>query len=203
MIRNVLKFLILAAVFGYSTHAALAQPRYAKMTDTVFDVGDLIQLDFEFRFPLSGLNNCGSFLCCDSNRYTDFSNLIAFIKSHPNLILEISSHTDWRGSAASNLDLSQRRANSIVQCMIREQGIDSTQVKAVGYGREKPRTMFTCDGNYWVYPDDSLALNCEEMPEFVTLSNDYINQFKATKVLFERLHQFNRRVEVKIVGIRE
>lgn len=148
MIRNVLKFLILAAVFGYSTHAALAQPRYAKMTDTVFDVGDLIQLDFEFRFPLSGLNNCGSFLCCDSNRYTDFSNLIAFIKSHPNLILEISSHTDWRGSAASNLDLSQRRANSIVQCMIREQGIDSTQVKALGYGRKKPRFVYFCNRNY-------------------------------------------------------
>jgi hypothetical protein len=30
-------------VFGYSTRAIYAQPRYAKMTDTVFHVGDLIQ----------------------------------------------------------------------------------------------------------------------------------------------------------------
>jgi outer membrane protein OmpA-like peptidoglycan-associated protein len=118
------------------------------------------------------------------------------------LILEIGVHTDWRGSAASNLDLSQRRANVVVDCMVREYGIDSTQVKAVGYGREKPRLVYWCNNNYWAYLNDSLSAFCPE-PELIELNNDYINQHKANKLLFERLHQFNRRVEVKIVGIRE
>lgn len=207
MIRNVLKFLILAVVFGYSTRAIFAQPRYAKMTDTVFHVGDLIQHRYEQRFSLGPHFKTKAQMAgiedSDSVRMSHFLELVSFIKSHPELILEIGSHTDWRGNATSNIELSQRRTQALVDFMIREYSIDSTQVKAVGYGREKPRTMFSCNGSYWVYPDDSLSLNCEETPEFVTLTNDYINQFKATKGFFERLHQFNRRVEVKIIGIRE
>jgi len=86
--------------------------------------------------------------------------------------------------------------------MTREFGVDSTQIIAVGYGREKPRFVYWCNNNYWDYLDDSLSAVCPE-PELIELNNDYINQHKANKVLFERLHQFNRRVEVKIVGIRE
>ncbi len=198
--------LLVSFLLLFGVGEIVAQPRYAKMTDTVFHVGDLIQHRFEARHALctryKTICEEGGVRNEPTSNIQLFLELVQFIKSHPNLILEISSHTDWRGSAASNLDLSQRRANSIVQCMFREYGIDSTQVKAVGYGREKPRTMFTCKGHYWVYPDDSIAQNCEENPELITLTNDYINQFKENKVLFERLHQFNRRIEVKVVGIR-
>ncbi len=181
------------------------EPRYAKMTDTVFHVGDLIQhgyypiyvlRPYPMRFPDE---NCAA---DDEKGFLHFLELVEFIKSHPSLILEIGVHTDWRGSAASNLDLSQRRANVVVDCMVREYGIDSTQVKAVGYGREKPRLVYWCNNNYWAYLNDSLSAFCPE-PELIELNNDYINQHKANKLLFERLHQFNRRVEVKVVGIRE
>lgn len=201
------KAIIVSFLLTFVLGNCIAQTRYVKMTDTVFHVGDLIQHKFEARHALcpryKTICEEGGVINEPTSNIQLFLELAQFIKSHPNLIFEIGVHTDWRGSAASNLDLSQRRANSIVQCMTGEYGVDSTQVKAVGYGREKPRTMFTCNGHYWVYPDDSIALNCEENPELITLTNDYINQFKASKVLFERLHQFNRRLEVKIVGIRE
>jgi hypothetical protein len=86
--------------------------------------------------------------------------------------------------------------------MIREHSIDSSQVRAKGFGRSEPLTIYLCKEEYYPYPD-LVPDSCAQICDTVTMTNEYINQFKANKALFERLHQFNRRVEVKVVGIRE
>jgi peptidoglycan-associated lipoprotein len=59
--------------------------------------------------------------------------LIDMMKKSENLRIAINAHTDSRGSDAFNLDLSQRRAQSVVNYLI-ENGIDSARLEAKGYG---------------------------------------------------------------------
>jgi peptidoglycan-associated lipoprotein len=59
--------------------------------------------------------------------------LIDMMKKSENLIIAINSHTDSRGSDEYNLDLSQRRAQSVVNYLI-ENGIDSARLQAKGFG---------------------------------------------------------------------
>ncbi len=51
--------------------------------------------------------------------------------------LRIEGHTDSRGSADSNLKLSQARAESVRQYFI-DKGIDAARLTAIGYGEERP-----------------------------------------------------------------
>lgn len=62
--------------------------------------------------------------------------LIQTLKDNPNITIELMSHTDSRGTAKSNIDLSQRRAQSVVDYLI-SQKIDPTRLKAKGYGETK------------------------------------------------------------------
>lgn len=56
---------------------------------------------------------------------------------NPQIIIELSSHTDSKGSDAYNLKLSDERAQSVVKYMI-EKGIMAKRLKAKGYGETKP-----------------------------------------------------------------
>ncbi len=56
---------------------------------------------------------------------------------NPDLIVEIASHTDNKGSDEYNLKLSQKRAESVVNYLI-SKGIKSERLKAKGYGETIP-----------------------------------------------------------------
>jgi peptidoglycan-associated lipoprotein len=55
---------------------------------------------------------------------------------YPDMVIELSSHTDSRGKDNYNLDLSQRRANSAKQYLV-QRGIDDKRIKPVGYGEKR------------------------------------------------------------------
>jgi len=55
---------------------------------------------------------------------------------YPDMVIELSSHTDSRGNDAYNADLSQRRANSAKR-YLEIRGIDPNRVRAVGYGESR------------------------------------------------------------------
>ncbi|AKJ02477.1 putative repeat protein (TIGR01451 family) [Archangium gephyra] len=62
----------------------------------------------------------------------------AVLRANPQLTkVRIEGHTDSQGNDASNLDLSQRRANSVRRFLV-EQGIAAERLEAVGYGETKP-----------------------------------------------------------------
>jgi outer membrane protein OmpA-like peptidoglycan-associated protein len=63
--------------------------------------------------------------------------VVEYLKANPDKKIELSSHTDMRGSAEYNMRLSQRRANSAVSYII-SQGIDMVRVMAKGYGMTRP-----------------------------------------------------------------
>ena len=49
----------------------------------------------------------------------------------------VEGHTDGMGSDAFNLELSMRRASSVVD-YLRGHGVDATRLEAKGYGKQKP-----------------------------------------------------------------
>ena len=61
----------------------------------------------------------------------------AVLKSNPDIKIIIEGHTDNVGKAATNLKLSDDRANSVRMALI-ERGVDGTRMEAKGYGMEKP-----------------------------------------------------------------
>ena len=62
--------------------------------------------------------------------------LISFFQENNDLTIEIGSHTDSRGSNEYNQELSQRRAQSVVDYFINK-GIPAQQLIAKGYGETK------------------------------------------------------------------
>ena len=64
--------------------------------------------------------------------------LVDFLKSNPNVErIEIGSHTDQVGSAEFNLALSQQRAKSVENYLVRK-GVPRQKVISIGYGENKP-----------------------------------------------------------------
>lgn len=68
--------------------------------------------------------------------FASLDSLYTVMVENPAIIAEIGSHTDSRGSDSYNLDLSQRRAQSVVNYLIGK-GIDSARLVAKGYGETK------------------------------------------------------------------
>ncbi|MDD4310526.1 MAG: OmpA family protein, partial [Candidatus Cloacimonetes bacterium] len=60
------------------------------------------------------------------------------LAANPNLNILITGHTDSVGSASSNLSLSQRRADAVMNWLIKR-GIDANRLKAEGKGLTKPK----------------------------------------------------------------
>lgn len=63
--------------------------------------------------------------------------LLTTLQENPGLVVEISSHTDDKGEEGYNLDLSQRRAESVVN-FLRQNGISADRLTAKGFGETKP-----------------------------------------------------------------
>ena len=59
--------------------------------------------------------------------------LAGFLSKHPDIEIELSSHTDSRGSREYNRDLSQRRAENAVAYLM-DLGISRSRLTPVGYG---------------------------------------------------------------------
>ncbi|MCB9233013.1 MAG: VCBS repeat-containing protein [Bacteroidia bacterium] len=68
----------------------------------------------------------------------ELDRLIKIMVDNPTLVIEISGHTDSDGSDAYNLNLSQRRAQSVVDYLI-EANIADNRLVAKGYGETTPR----------------------------------------------------------------
>ncbi len=64
--------------------------------------------------------------------------LYDILKDNPQIVIELSSHTDSKGSDKYNLDLSQKRAESCTNYLITEKGIAKERVTAKGYGETVP-----------------------------------------------------------------
>lgn len=73
----------------------------------------------------------------DSNSKMVLQENAAFLKSNPDMQVEIQGHSDERGTNNYNIALGERRANSARNYLV-SQGVESKNVKVISYGEEKP-----------------------------------------------------------------
>jgi len=71
-----------------------------------------------------------------SESYGVLNTTAASLKQYPDVVIEVRGYTDSRGSAAYNLKLSQRRAESVMQ-YLQQHGL-SNQMTAKGFGKDDP-----------------------------------------------------------------
>jgi outer membrane protein OmpA-like peptidoglycan-associated protein len=69
--------------------------------------------------------------------FPELNKVVDFLKQNPTVEIEISGHTDNKGSDEYNANLSQGRSQEVVNYII-GQGIDSSRLTAHGYGEAKP-----------------------------------------------------------------
>ena len=113
---------------------------------------------------------------------TALDKLVDLLNENPNVTIELSAHTDNRGSDQYNERLSQRRAESVVNYLI-EHGIASDRLTPKGYGEGKPKTVKRklTEKYDWLKADD-------------VLTEEFINELKDEEKQ-EICHQLNRRTE--------
>ena len=71
---------------------------------------------------------------------TALNELVDMLNDNPNITIELSAHTDFKGSDQYNERLSQRRAESVVNYLI-EHGIAADRLTPKGYGESKPKKI--------------------------------------------------------------
>lgn len=67
----------------------------------------------------------------------ELNKLFTLLSNNPTIKVEIQGHTDSKGNNAYNKILSQKRAEAVMNFLIKK-GIKVSRIKAVGYGETKP-----------------------------------------------------------------
>lgn len=89
---------------------------------------------------------------------TALDSLVDLLNENPNITIELSSHCDYRGRDEYNLNLSQRRAESVVKYLIAH-GIPHDRLTPVGYGETRPKvvTRKMAEQNTFLHEGDTLT----------------------------------------------
>jgi outer membrane protein OmpA-like peptidoglycan-associated protein len=75
----------------------------------------------------------------------ELDKLVQLMKDNPEVIIELSSHTDCRGNAKVNLMLSDKRAKSSAAYLV-SKGVAKSRVKGKGYGESRLLNDCACEG---------------------------------------------------------
>ncbi|MDR2836916.1 MAG: OmpA family protein [Bacteroidales bacterium] len=111
--------------------------------------------------------------------------IVKIMNDNPYIVIEMSAHTDMIGSDEANLELSQRRANSVVN-YFKTKGIPNGRLIAVGYGESKPKVISTPNIKY------------PFLPKGTVLSESFINTLEPEQQIVA--NQQNRRIEMKVMS---
>lgn len=112
--------------------------------------------------------------------------LVETLNDNPKVTIELMSHTDSRDTEEYNYELSQKRAQSVVQYLI-EKGIEPARLSAKGYGESSPKVV-----------DASIVAQAPFLRNGATLSETYINSLSSDEQK-EIAHQINRRTEFRVL----
>lgn len=113
---------------------------------------------------------------------TALDKLVDLLNENPNITIELSAHTDYKGSDQYNERLSQRRAESVVNYLIAH-GIAADRLTPKGYGESKPKTIKRKVAERYPFLKEGDVLS----EAFVTALKDEAEQ--------EQCNQLNRRTE--------
>lgn len=112
---------------------------------------------------------------------TALDELVNLLNENPNITIELSAHTDYKGSDQYNERLSQRRAESVVNYLIAH-GIASDRLTPKGYGEGKPKKI-----------KRKVAEKYPFLKEGDVLTETYVTSLPEEQQ--EQCNQLNRRTE--------
>ncbi len=113
--------------------------------------------------------------------------MVQVLRDNPNVTIEMASHTDRKGTDEYNIDLSSRRAKSVIDYLI-SQGIAPERLQSQGYGESRPKTI-----------TKKLAREHPRFKEGDILTEDYILALDEADQ--EVADQINRRTEFQVLSI--
>jgi peptidoglycan-associated lipoprotein len=111
--------------------------------------------------------------------------IITMLEDNPNVTIELSAHTDRKGADAYNMNLSQRRAQSVVDYLIKG-GIEKERLTPAGYGKSSPKEV-----------TKNMAKQYEFLPEEQILDAVFIETLGPKEQ--EIADQINRRTEFRVL----
>lgn len=114
--------------------------------------------------------------------------LAQVLRDNPNVTIEMASHTDRHGTDAYNINLSSRRARSVIDYLI-SVGISADRLQSQGYGESRPKTI-----------TKRLAREHPDFKEGDVLTEEYILAL-PTEALRDEADQINRRTEFQVLSI--
>ena len=126
-------------------------------------------------------------MCIRDRSKTALDELAQVLRDNPNVTIEMASHTDRHGSDRYNIDLSSRRAKSVIDYLI-SVGIDPARLQSQGYGESRPKTI-----------TKKLAKAHPQFKEGDVLTEDYI--LALPKEDQDVADQINRRTEFQVLSI--
>ena len=112
--------------------------------------------------------------------------IVKVLNDNPHVTIEMGAHTDRKGSEKYNEDLAQRRAQSVVDYLIKA-GIPPERLTAKGYGKSEPKTV-----------TQKMAESDGFLEADAVLTEAYI--LTLTSDQQEIADQYNRRTEFKVTG---
>ena len=112
---------------------------------------------------------------------TALDELVNLLNENPNITIELSAHTDYKGSDQYNERLSQRRAESVVNYLIAH-GIASDRLTPKGYGEGKPKKIKRKVAEKYLF-----------LKEGDVLKEEFVVQLPEEQQ--EQCNQLNRRTE--------
>ncbi|MGJ8684241.1 MAG: OmpA family protein [Nonlabens sp.] len=71
--------------------------------------------------------------------------LVTIMKKYPAMYIEVSSHTDARGTSEYNLELSNKRAASTMEYLV-SRGVERRRLRSIGYGEMQPLNNCVSEG---------------------------------------------------------
>ena len=111
--------------------------------------------------------------------------LVKLLNDNPNITIEMAAHTDMVGNNKANQELALKRAQSVVNYLIKK-GIEKERLTPVGYGEEKP-----------VVVDEQLHKQYPYLPKDQVLDEAFITTLPADKQ--EVCNSLNRRTEFRVL----
>jgi peptidoglycan-associated lipoprotein len=113
--------------------------------------------------------------------------LVEVLNENPTIVIELGSHTDARGTLDYNYDLSQKRAQSVVNYLI-DRGIPTERLRAKGYAQSQPKVA-----------DEQLVQQYPFISLGAKLDQKFIDGLSVEEQK-ETVHQINRRTEFRVLS---
>lgn len=112
--------------------------------------------------------------------------IVTMMNENPNITIEMGAHTDRKGSEQYNINLSNRRAKSVIDYLIAS-GIKADRLTWKGYGKSMPKRV-----------TKRIVREFPQFPEGTVLDEKYIETLSPENR--EAADQINRRTEFKVTS---